>query len=385
MPKYDFNNTLYARFFNSREASQLFSKFINDPDIIANRPDFWKGQFSVDPMLSPRNADGRALFSASVRKRSVENMLDMRAPLGGTQPRDKSGLDVYTGPIPDFAAKGYVENGAERFVRQQMLQEYFGNDSEIVAQFADDVQAMVDEANQTISNMAAQILSKGEISYNHGSGIKGAIYKAPLPSDNFVNAGTAVWSDNTNCKLLDQMAKIEADYRERTGSQLPLKWQVTKDTFNNCILKNAQVIAYIANWRKVNDKAFVDGMAVNATMFNEAFEVNPLISPIEVIDEAQKNANTRVYGWAENVAVLRPQGYAGVIKRAGLLDKSVYDMYGSKLISKVYAQKDIFTIVNSTLNNGELQEWHTDLFVAAVPVLEELEDHIIVNTATAGN
>lgn len=380
--KYDFNNTLYAKFWSSRDAANLFRKFINDPDIILNRPAFWKSQFEVDPMLCPRNADGRAMFSASIRKRAVENMLDMRAPLGNTQPRDKQGMEIYTGTIPDFAAKGYVETGAERYVRQQMLQEYFGNDTEIVSQFADDIQAMVDEGNQTISNMAAQALSTAQVVYGYGTGIHGAIYKSPLPAENFVNAGEVAWAD-PSCKLLDQMEAIEMAYRDRTRSVLPLKWQVTRDTFYNIILKNEQVKEYITSWRVVNEKPVVAGWNINEGMFNEAFVNNPKISPIEIVDEAQKNGGVPVKGWANNTAVLRPQGMAGSVKRAGILDKQIFDLYGSKLISKSYAQKEIFTLVNTTLNNGELQEWHTDLLVAAVPVLEELEDHIIVNIAQA--
>lgn len=384
MAKYDFNNTLYAKFWASKDASRLLSQFINDPDIIKQRPSFWKTQFVADSFLTPRGADGRAVFSASVRKKKIENMLDMRAPMANTQPRDKQGLEIYTGTIPDFAAKGYVETGAERYVREKMLEEYFGNDAEIVNQYADDIQIMVDEANQTISNMAAQVISKASITWGYGTGIKGAIYEAPLPAENRVKAGAVAWTDTTNCKVIDQMSKIEDDYRTRTGYTGPMKWQMPRSIFNSLILKNAQVIAYISNWRKVNNQAYVEGMAVNEKMFNEAFDMSPMISPVEIVEEGQRNAGAAVSGWAANTVVLRPTGYAGVIKRAGILDKTIHDRYGSSTVAKAYAQLEgIFNLVNTTLNNGELKEWHTDLLVAAVPVLEELDAHVIVNVATA--
>lgn len=378
MPKYNFNESAYAKFWESREAGTLFTKFINDPDIIAQRQHFWKKNFDVDPLLSTRNPDGTALFRTAQRKRSVDNMLDMRAPLGETQTRDKQGMDFYTGPIPDFAAKGFVETAVEREARTKMFESYFGNDAQILMAFADDVQDMVDEANFTMSNLGAQLLSTGKIIYNHGTGIKGNLYKCPIPAENFVSGGEVAWSD-PSCKLLDQMEKIEKDFRERTGYQGALKWQITKEVFNNIVLKNAQIIEYINSFRLVNKLPIVEGWSVNDAMFNEAMGLNPKISPIEIVEEAQKDGGTVVHGWASNVAVLRPVGMAGLIKRADILDKDMSQKYGSSVISTVWSQLDIFSLVNTTRNNGRFKEWHTDLLVAAIPTLDEYYDHIIVD------
>lgn len=387
MAKFDFNSSRYAAFFESRDAANALRIFLNDPNIILDRQAFWKKQFSVDPLLTTRNFDGTATYSATVRNRSVDNMLDMRAPLAETEPRDKKGLTVYTGTIPDFAAKGYVETAMEREARIRMFESYFGNDAEILNAYADSIQEMVDEAHQTVSNMAAQVISTGKVVWNYGTGIHGNVASMPIPQENFVKAGAVVWSA-ANCKLIDQMAKIEQDYRNRTGSKLALKWQITRDTFYNVVLKNAQVIEYVNMWRKVNDKVYYENGSANAwginvDTFNEAFANNDLISPIEVIDEAQRNNGTAVNGWANNTAVLRPVGFAGQIKRAELLDATMVKKYGSSLISEVFSGLDIFTIVNSTVNNGRFKEWHTDLLVSAVPVLDEIYDHIIVDINTA--
>lgn len=383
--KFDFNNSQYAKFWNSRDARQALQVFVNDPVIIKRLPAFWKSQFAVDPMITPRNADGTAVFSAAMRGQSLQNMLSWRAPLGETEPRDKKGIEAYTGTIPDFAAKGYVEQAMEREYRERMFEDYFGNDAQILAAYAKDIQEMVREADSTMSNLAAQALSKGEVTYSYGHGITGNIYKAPIPAENFVTAGTVAWTDTTNCKLLDQMEKIEQDFRDRTGYAGGLKWQVTRAMFNNIILANAQVVAYITSFRTVNDMPVVAGWSVNEKMFNEAFAGNPKISPIEVIEEKQYDEGVAVNGWASGVAVLRPTGYAGQVKRATLLDKTMAEKYGSSVISKVFANVDIYTIMNTTLNNGDFKEWHTDLFVSAVPVLEEFMNHVIVDTTTADN
>ena len=383
MAKYDFNNSQYAKFWESRDAANALRIFLNDPDIIRGRHLFWKGQFDVDPTFTERQPDGTAVFNTVVRDRKVNNMLDMRAPLAQTEPRDKTGLTAYQGTIPDFAAKGYVETAMEREAKERMFEGMFGNDAQILMAFADDIQTMIDEGNQTMSNLAAQTLSKGNCSYLYGTGLQGNIYKNPVPAENFVTAGTKVWSDTT-ALLINQMMKIEQDYRDRTGSTLALKWQITRDDFFNKVLANAQVKDYIANWRLVNDKAYVSGMTVTVEMFNDVFKGAGLISPIEIVEETQHDGSSvAVHGWASGVAVLRPVGYAGLVKRAAILDQQMFKRYGSSVISKVFANRDIFTLVNTTLNNGEYREWHTDLFVAAVPTLDEPLDHIIVDTTTA--
>lgn len=384
MAKFDFNLSNYAKLWNSRDGRQALQIFVNDPVIVKRLPTFWKTQFDVDPVVIPRNSDGTAAFSATMRGQTLENMLDWRAPLGDAQVRDKKGIEHYEGTIPDFIARAYVEQAMEREARERLFQDYFGDDAQILAAYADEVGLMIREADSTMSNLAAQALSKGFVTYNYGSGITGNIYKAPIPAENILTAGAKAWADST-CKLLDQMEAIEQDFRDRTGFAGAMKWQITRAMFHNVVLKNAQVIEYINNWRTINDKVVVNGWNVNAEMFNEAFASNDKISPIEIIEEKQYNEGVAVSGWATGVAVLRPAGKAGRVKRADILDKKMADKYGSSVIDRVFSNVDIYTIMNTTLNNGNYKEWHTDLFVSAVPVLEEFMNHIIVDTLTPDN
>lgn len=382
MPKFDFNNSTYAKLWNSRDGRAALQIFVNDPDIIKRLPSFWKAQFGVDPTIIQRNPDGTAVFSAAMRGQSMENMLDWRAPLGDARVRDKKGVEHYEGSIPDFIAPAYVEQAMEREAREQMFQDYFGNDAQILAAYADVIGDMIREGDSTMSNLAAQALSKGFVVYNYGQGITGPIYKAPIPEENKVKAGAVAWSD-PSCKLLDQMEKIEQDFRDRTAFSGAMKWQLTRDTFSNVFLKNAQVIEYINNWRTINDKVVVNGWSINAEMFNEAFADNEKISTIEVVEEKQYDGGKAVSGWEPGVAVLRPVGFAGRVKRASILDKKMAEKYGSSVIDRVFSTVDIYTIMNTTLNNGNYKEWHTDLFVSAVPALEEFMHHIIVKTDEA--
>lgn len=383
MPKFEFSR--YAKFWNSKESQDALRIFINDPNIIKGNFEFWKGQFEVDPVLHERQTSGVALFEAKVTTREAGRLLDMRAPLGDANQGAKSGIDVWTGSIPDFIAEAFVETALERENKKKMFEEIYGGDAELLVAYANDVQKMVDGGNQTMSNMAAQMLSTGKIVYPYGEGLHGNVVQCPISSANFKKAGAVAWSDTTNCKLLDQIAKLEEDFRNEKGLQgASLKWQIPYDMYRNVFLKNAQVIEFIKNWRKANDKGWAESMPINSKMFEEVFADTELFSPIEVVRESQKNVGgTTVSGWKSGVAVLRPAGYAGSVKRAEILDAQLFRKYGSKAVDKVFAMRDIFTLVNTTLNNGNYQEWHTDLVVSAVPVLEEWPNHLIVDTNTA--
>lgn len=379
-----FENSRYAKFWGSKAAQDALRVFVNNPDIFSSNYDFWKSQFEVDPKIIERGSDGVALFMAKLIDRTPGRLLDMRAPLGDANQADKSGIEAWTGSIPDFIAAGYVETALEREHKKRMFDELFGRDSELLLAYANDIQKMLDGANQTMSNMAAQMLSKGEIIYDAGRGIKGNVLKAPIPDANRRKAGAAAWSDTTNCKLIDQLAEIETKFRMDNGLEgAALKWQIPFEMYRNIFLKNAQVIEYIKNWRKANDKGWAESMPINSRMFEEVFSDNELFSPIEIIREKQRDVERTISGWKTGTAVLRPEGYAGSVKRADVLDIKLHKDYGSTSIEKVFADRDIFTIINTTLDNGNFKEWHTDLVVAAVPVLEEWTNHLLVDTTTA--
>lgn len=381
--KYDISNSRYAKFWESKDAKDALTIFINDPEIIRMNYNFHRTQFSIDPNIIERNNEGIAPFVAKMFEKHAPYMLDMRAPLGETLPRDKNVLSTYMGTVPDFSAKGYVEQAMEREYKERMLKEYFGDDTDILNQYADDLQTLFDEANQTLSYMSAQSISNGFVKYDKGDGIKTAVYKAEIPAENFVKAGEKTWSD-PSCKLLSQMQKIEQGFRDRTGYEGPMKWQIERTQFQNVFLKNAEVITTVQDWRALNEKVNLEGMTISRDMAMQALAGTDLISPVEVVEESQTDGTRgKVKGWKTGIAVLRPTGYAGQIKQATILDSEMTRKYGSSVIAKIFAKRDLFTVVNTTLNNGNFKEWHTDLLMSAVPVLEEFLYHVIVDTTQA--
>lgn len=380
MPKFDINSSRYAGFFESRDAANALRYLINNPDIIQMNYGFWRTRFSPPSGTIARGNDGRALFSARLRTPDAPHMLDLRAPLGDSRPRDTSGIEFYTGTIPDFIAPGYVETAMEREDKQRILDEYFGDDSELVAILATNIQTMINEGNQTMNNMAAQVMSTGQITYSYGQGAQSPITKVPIPAENFMGVGELAWTDNS-ALILNDMQNIEQLWRDRFGLGSQLVWDIPIDIFQNIFLHNNQIKEYILAWREINEKVNVNGMNIIPSMFEEAFRANNVFfSSIQLVTEMQSDNGTTVHGWKDGIVTLRPAGFVGSIKKANLLDRLLSEKYGSSVIAKVFADVDIFTVVNTTLNNGYYKEWHTDMMVSALPVLEEWPYHFIINT-----
>lgn len=382
--KYDFQNSTYSKLWDSKEGGQLLTFLLNDPELIRSNHNFWRQKFTVDPNITPTAADGTATFTSRMRKIETGSMMHMRSALSDTIVRDKKGVEFYTGVIGDFISDGFREQAMEREYKEQQFIENFGNDAMIIAQFANEVQALVDSADQTLSNMGAQLMSKGHIYYNYGLGLQGGIYKAEIPAENFITAGEKVWSA-PDCKLLDQMREIESKFRDAWGLDFPMQWEVPYDMWHNVILKNNQIRTWVLENRKLNNQVVVDNMVVTDEMVKEYIVTFEGVSPIVVVEEKQKNEGVTVHGWKQNVAVLRPRGYAGVIRHTTILDQKMYEKYGSKLISRVFAKTrdGLCTVENITLNNGNMVEWQTHLLMSATPSLDEFLYHIIVDTTTA--
>ena len=382
--KYDFQNSNYSKLWDSKEGGQLLTFLLNDPEMIRSNHNFWRQKFTVDPNITPTAADGTATFISKLRKPESGSLLHWRSPMGDTIVRDKKGIEFYTGVIGDFISDGFREQAMEREYKEQQFIENFGNDAMIIAQFANEVQALVDSADQTLSNMGAQLMSKGHIYYNYGLGLQGGIYKAEIPAENFITAGEKVWAAQ-DCKLLDQMRDIENKFKDAWGLDLPMQWEVPYDMWHNVILKNNQIRTWVLENRKLNNQVVVDNMVVTEEMVKEYIGTFEGVSPIVVVEEKQKNEGVTVHGWKQNVAVLRPRGYAGVIRHTTILDQKMYEKYGSKLISRVFAKTrdGLCTVENITLNNGNMVEWQTHLLMSATPSLDEFLWHIIVDTTTA--
>lgn len=380
-----FEQSTYNKIWDSTEGSQIVTQILNSPDLINANHMFWTEKFRVDPNITPTNQEGEAVFISRMREIESGVLMDMRAPLGDSVPEDKKGIAYYSGVIPEFISKGTVEKATERDYKEKLFEQF--GDVALVAAYATDVlQSKIDSANQTLSNMSAQLLSTSKIIYKSGVGIQGNVLKAEVPAANFLKAGAKVWTDTT-ARLLDQIVEIVEDIKDKTGIA---NWQleVTKDQFKNCFLKNAQVIEWVRYMNIINNQPLPERLVLSRDMAMSALASFEGLPPIVIIEEKQKDADsTIVHGWKAGVAVLRPIGIAGYMRRTTIKDTELFTKYGNSVNSYSFtpALNGLATVRNSVIVNGNFKEWHTDVVLAGVPSLDQFLYHYIIDTTTANS
>ena len=380
-----FEQSTYNKIWDSTEGSQIVTQILNSPDLINANHMFWTEKFRVDPNITPTNQEGEAVFISRMREIESGVLMDMRAPLGDSVPEDKKGIAYYSGVIPEFISKGTVEKATERDYKEKLFEQF--GDVALVAAYATDVlQSKIDSANQTLSNMSAQLLSTSKIIYKSGVGIQGNVLKAEVPSANFLKAGAKVWTDTT-ARLLDQIVAIVEDIKDKTGIA---NWQleVTKDQFKNCFLKNKQVIEWVRYMNIINNQPLPERLVLSRDMAMSALASFEGLPPIVIIEEKQKDADsTIVHGWKAGVAVLRPTGIAGYMRRTTIKDTELFTKFGNSVNSYSFtpALNGLATVRNSVIVNGNFKEWHTDVVLAGVPSLDQFLYHYIIDTTTANS
>lgn len=379
-----FASSTYNKIWDSREGRQIVTQILNDPDLIRANHTFWATKFRVDPQITPTNQEGEAIFISRMREMQSGVLMDMRAPLGDSVPEDKRGQSYYTGAIPEFISKGWVEKATERDYKEKLFDQF--GDAALIAAYATDVlQSRIDSANQTLSHMSAQLLSTGKIIYRQGVGIQGNVLKADIPTKNFLKAGALVWTD-TSARLLDQIRKIYNDVREEMGLDLSMQLEITRSMWNECFLKNEQVIEWVRYYNSLNNVLLPENLELTDALANTAIAKFEGLPQIVIIEEKQKDTeNGIVHGWADGVAVLRPLGYAGLVRRTTIKDVELFNKYGNGVNSYSFssALNGLATVANSVIVNGNFKEWHTHLIMAAVPSLDEFLYHYIIDTTTA--
>lgn len=379
-----FENSKYSKIWDSDEGRVIVDMILRAPNLIRSNHTFWATKFKVDPQITPTNQEGEAVFKSRMRPMTSGVLMDMRAPLGDSTPMDTKGIAAYTGVIPDFITKGTIEKATERYYKEKYFEQY--GDAALLLDYATDVlQEKVDSANQTLSYMAAYLMSHGNLSYLQGEGIQDSLYKAAIPAANFDKAGEKVWTD-ASAKILDQMAKKEEKFKELWGAEFPMVWEITRKTFRDCFLKNTQVIEWVRYVNVINNTPLPETLVLTDEMALNAIAKFANVSPISIIEEKQTDViNGTVSGWKDGVAVLRPAGYAGLIRHTSILDTEMFTKYANSVNSYSFTKtlNGLLTIMNSVIVNGNFKEWHTDGLMAAIPTLDEFLYHVIIDTATA--
>lgn len=383
-----FENSNFVKLWNSNEGRLILSTILNNEDLIRSNHTFWMSKFRVDPNVCPTDAKGRATFVSELRERTQGALMDLRAPLSHNTPADKGETKYYTGTIPSFSAKEYMETAPEREYKLKVFEQF--GDAQNIAVFATDtLQYFVDSGNQTLSHMAAEVLSTGRIVTDWGEGVKGNILDANVPTANRLTAGTAVWTD-TSFTLLDHLRTLVETLNNKHGE---MGWQleITRDKFCNTFLVNTQVLAWLKLQYAIANSISVGNVpdAIATVDFAvKALAADTTLPRIVIIDEKQNDVVLgTVSGWVSKYAVIRPAGYAGYVRHADIIERNMYEKYGAKTISKVFAPAlfGLGLVINTELDNGELREWHSEFIMNAIPTLDEFVYHYIIDTTSADN
>lgn len=394
MAKFNFENSRYAKFFGSKDNVNYLKKLIDTQGIIGTNYGWYLTQGKKAASPTAVNNDGTAVFQIACRSLEAAPLMDMRAPLADALQRETKGSEFYAATIPHFIGKGTVENAMERDYKVKLF-ECFGDDEDLVMRYVDILQNKIDSVDATLNWMTAKLMSTGKIDYRGiAQGIQAPIHNALVPIGNFakagVESGSKIWTD-PDCNILAQMRQIEAKYRDQWGATGAFVWQMTKKMYNDVFLKNSSVQDFIKSYRTMNYLAVAENLPSTDSMFRQAAAdlASYGISPIQIVEEKERNitatADTMIQGWADNVVVFRPAGDATEIQWAEPSDQRMFQNYGAKTISKVFAKANggLSTIINTTQDNGQYKEWHTDIIMSAVPALTEFLYHVVVDTTQA--
>jgi hypothetical protein len=397
-------NQLYQRgLINQDGTSALVQTLIDDYLEIESNQFFWQEHFTIDGAkynldLSRPKADP-AYTIYNITRRPVP-MADAMAPLSEVAQMDNEGWEQRTGTIPQYG-KGLFDTSLSREELKARLNELSADNQTLLAGYVRGVGDLIKTHNYRISNMAAQVMSNGGAYSNADSkGQTGIIHQFPkyVPAANFVKAGADVWS-NASADVPSQMQKIEKDFRDRTGFEGPMEWDLPYDMvmslLNNAAFKKEvnrflrlyapDKVVVITNGASDLDAQVISWEQLVAYTRSSVSK----ISPIRIVKEEQTvqtiTTISTVKGWKKNVAVLRPLGMAGKVVHSDVADVILLQREANKTIdySIATAQNSLLYVINKTVPNGLYKAYHTDVIGRYMPVLTEFMEHVIVDTETA--
>ena len=409
---------LYQKGFVDGSNSGFLQTLIDNTIEIEENSFFWQEHFRVDGNeYTVDIADLKKNPAWTVRQKINRTvpMADAMAPLSETMQLDGEGFEEKTGSIYQYG-KGLFETSMSKLELEARLKA-LGPDQNLVTGFVRGVADLVKTHNLTLSNMAAQTLSRGgqygnTIALTNPSGgtattqgFSGVITsQAPyIPLSNFKRAGAKVWSA-ADCDIPEQMRKIESDFKEANyiPDGTPFEWDIPWDIVISVLLNNAafkkEVNRYIALYAP--DKVVVVTSGSSTTNVDTitweqlvAYSRSPIskISPIRIVREQQTvqdiTTYTNVRGWKNGVAVLRPLGYAGVVVHAKVADVELMKSgeVNSNIQFSLAKVQGFLNVINKVVPNGMLKAYHTDVLGRYATVLDESPYHVVVDTLTADN
>lgn len=411
MSAHKFPDFSESSFFNiwSEDGRTVVTEILNNPGLIdLNNYSAWRQDFSIDPEITKHDSNGFAIVNALMREVETGVMSDMRAPLGDSLPVEQGNAKGYTVPIAHFTTRHFHETKAtmmDKKERYEALRDAYGEyDAQLLASYAERVQVFIDGMNMTLTNMGEQLMTNGYLYYDKGAGIHAGIHQAPIPTNNFLKAcmykmsGTSevqtTWAD-TDALFIDSINRLVDMINEKLGMTLNWQLDVTKDEWDNYIMKNKQVLATM--YMRANPN-ILSADQMNFASAGYAFDDAQVMAMLDsrlrrctifVHDSAQHDAFEGVVrGWKSNVATLRPLGRAGMMRHTDILDAEWFDdRYSNPAIKDFYvpALGGLGYLNNTIWPNGRDLEYRTRYIYSTTPSLDEFLYHFILTTNSASD
>lgn len=408
--KYQFNaeeaiNKLYQKGLMSDTSTGFLQTLIDDKLEIASNAFFWQEHFTVDGNEVQPNMSDKTLEPAwTVRSKTnrIVPMADAMAPLSETAQLDSIGYETRNGSIHQYG-KGLYQNSLNKLELEARLKEFDTTDQNLINGFIVGVADLIKTGNYRLSHMSAQVLSGGgaysNVATKGWSGVS-AVQSAYIPVTNFLRV-SKVWTDAT-ADIPSQMQKIEYDFKvaHNIDESALFEWDIPYDMVMNILLKNSFFIAEVNRYIQLYapDKVIVinnSSSSVSTTVITWEQLVQysrssiSKISPIRIVKQSQTVQDittvSTVNGWASGKVVLRPLGYAGVVVHAKPYDIAMYEtgeVNSSVQINTAISQGFLY-VINKLTNDGLFKAYHTDVIGCYAPVLNEIMEHVVVDTLTA--
>lgn len=401
---------LYAKGLLNDAGNGFVQKLIDDSIVLNANRFFWQENFIVEGneyTIDLGDTQKNPAWTVRMKKNRPVPTADAMAPLSEVAQLDGEGYSEKTGSIYQWG-KGLYDTSMSKLELQARLRELGNADADLLNGYVRGVADLTNTHMYTLSNLAAQCISKGG-AYNNTS-IKGfsAItvnQEAYIPLSNFKTAGDKVWTDPT-CDIPSQMQKIEHDFKlaNNIEATAPFVWQIPYNTILSVLLKNPffkeEVNRYIRFYAK--DKVIIVNNQGGTSLDTDVITLEDLIaysrseiskiSPIMVVKEEQivqdiKTIRT-VNGWEANKVVLRPignGGKCGVIVHSQVADVEMIKTgeINNSVSANASKMLNFLYLLNEVSNDGKYKKYATKVIGRYGPVLTEAMQHVVVDIATA--
>ena len=347
---------------------------------------FWKKYFVKSATPVPLQSDGTGLFQMASMSTTPDILFQPRTDWSEMEESPKDGFNTYQGSIAAYGRK-YKWTPKQLSDFERALKAAGGN-TVVEAAYMKKVFDLMKGAHATVSNLSAQILSKGQYISVNEKGFK-TQGKAEVPTARIIKAGAKVWSDAT-ADIIGKMQATEKALRDATGYTGMLSWKMNKTTFNY-VMNNTAVQGFLKGYNaaKIGLISSSDMPAIIGTVQNYNEWVGAIsldyLSVIEIVEESQTNltgqlVKTVVHGWEDGRAVLSPMGLQGEIKYAAIEELNWIDPIMCQL---AYSEGGLFSIANYKINSGAFSDYHTQMYLHLAPALAVFDKMYIVDTKTA--